>query len=175
MISLNQVSVRFGVDVLLNEISLIVNPKERIGLAGKNGAGKTTILRLFMGLMPPSDGKVVVPKDTRLGHLPQHMEFSDTRNVFEETESAFEEVIRIEKEIPGSVRGTSEAWIWDKRLRPGQIHPPNTVVILESNGHISNRFGKGTAFEDIVINLVLIPAFVLFGSQIFPIISIYRD
>ncbi len=99
MISLNQVSVRFGNEVLLNDISFIVNSKERVGLAGKNGAGKTTILRLFMGLMPPSEGDVVVPKDIKLGHLPQHMEFSDTRNVLEETESAFEEVIQVEKDI----------------------------------------------------------------------------
>lgn len=99
MISLNQLTVRFGNDELLKEISLIVNPKERIGLAGKNGAGKTTILRLFMGQMPPSEGSVVVPKDIRLGYLPQHMEFSDTKSVFEETESAFDEVIKVEKDI----------------------------------------------------------------------------
>ncbi len=99
MISLNQISVRFGNEILLNEISFIVNPKERVGLAGKNGAGKTTILRLFMGLMPPSGGNVVVPKDIRLGYLPQHMDFSDSRNVLEETESAFEEVIQVEKDI----------------------------------------------------------------------------
>jgi len=99
MISLNQISVRFGNEVLLSEISFIVNTRERVGLAGKNGAGKTTILRLFTGLMPPSEGQVVVPKDIRLGHLPQHMEFSDTRNVLEETESAFEEVIRVEQDI----------------------------------------------------------------------------
>ncbi len=99
MISLNQLTVRFGNDELLKEISLIVNPKERVGLAGKNGAGKTTILRLFMGQMPPSEGRVVVPKDIALGYLPQHMEFSDSKNVFQETESAFDEVIKVEKDI----------------------------------------------------------------------------
>jgi ATP-binding cassette subfamily F protein 3 len=99
MISLNQVTVRFGDFVLLDEISLLVNPRERVGLAGKNGAGKTTILRLFMGLMKPSEGEVVVPKDFTLGYLPQHMQFSDTRTVFDEAESAFDEVIRLEEDI----------------------------------------------------------------------------
>jgi len=99
MISLNQVTVRFGDFVLLEEISLLVNPRERVGLAGKNGAGKTTMLRLFMGLMKPSEGEVVVPRDFTLGYLPQHMQFSDTRTVFEEAESAFDEVIKLENDI----------------------------------------------------------------------------
>jgi len=99
MISLNQVTIRFGNEELLRDISLIVNSKERVGLAGKNGAGKTTILRLFMGQVIPSEGSVTVPKDIRLGYLPQQMEFSDTRSVFDETEAAFDEVIAIEKDI----------------------------------------------------------------------------
>ncbi len=99
MITLNQVSVRFGNDELLSEISLIINPKERVGLAGMNGAGKTTILRLFMGQMLPSDGSVTVPRDIQLGYLPQHMDFSDTTKVFEETETAFDEVISLEDDI----------------------------------------------------------------------------
>ncbi len=99
MISLNAVCVRFGDDDLFNDVSFLVNMRERVGLVGKNGAGKTTILKLFTGEMNPSEGRVVIPKEARLGYLPQHMEFSDTTSVLEETRQAFSEVLELEHEI----------------------------------------------------------------------------
>jgi len=99
MISLNQGCVRFGDDELFSNVSLLVSGKERLGLVGKNGAGKTTILRLFTGEMVPSEGEVIVPKDVHLGYLPQHMDFSDTTTVIEEARSAFSEVLELEAEI----------------------------------------------------------------------------
>jgi len=99
MISLNSVCVRFGDDELFKDISFLVNRRERVGLVGKNGAGKTTILKLFTNEMHPSEGQVVVPKEVRLGYLPQHMVFSDTTIVLEETRQAFSEVLELEQEI----------------------------------------------------------------------------
>ena len=99
MISLEQVTIRFGNFELLSEVSLMVNPKDRVGLVGKNGAGKTTILRLFIGQMAPSDGTVTVPKEIKLGYLPQIMETSDSTTVFNETEKAFEEVLTLRREL----------------------------------------------------------------------------
>jgi len=99
MIALDKVTVRFGGVELLSEISLMVNPRERIGLVGRNGAGKTTILRLFMGIMAPSEGSVSVQKEIRLGYLPQQMNHTDSTSVFHEAEKAFDEVLKLEKEI----------------------------------------------------------------------------
>lgn len=99
MISLNQVSVRFGDEVLFSDISFLVNSRERVGLVGKNGAGKTTILRLFIGEMNPSEGQVGLPKDIKLGYLPQHMSFSDTTTVIDEAREAFGELLELENEI----------------------------------------------------------------------------
>ena len=99
MISLDQVTVSFGSFDLLKEITLIVSPKDRLGLVGRNGAGKTTILRLFIGDMKPTSGVVSVPPDTRIGYLPQYMVCSDSTTLFDETGKAFEEVIRLEKDV----------------------------------------------------------------------------
>lgn len=99
MISLDQVTVSFGGFDLLKEITLIVSQRDRLGLVGKNGAGKTTILRLFTGEMAPSGGTVSVPSGIRLGYLPQQLNCPDTTTVFHEAERAYEEVLLLEKEI----------------------------------------------------------------------------
>lgn len=99
MISLDQVTVSFGSFDLLKDISFLVGQRDRIGLVGRNGAGKTTILRLFMGEMKPTGGFVSTPPNIRLGYLPQHMSYSDSTTVFHEAEKAFEEVLQIEKDI----------------------------------------------------------------------------
>ena len=99
MISVNQLSVSFGGFDLFQKISFIVNPKDRIGLVGKNGAGKSTLLKVFAGQQPASEGEVVVPKSVSVGYLPQHMVTTDTRTVFEEAVSAFDEILEIERRI----------------------------------------------------------------------------
>lgn len=99
MISLDQVTVSFGSFDLLKQITLLISPKDRVGLVGKNGSGKTTILRLFMGQMKPSEGVVSAPSSIRLGYLAQHMACSDSTTVFHETEKAFDEVLQLDKDI----------------------------------------------------------------------------
>ncbi|TSA38801.1 MAG: ABC transporter ATP-binding protein [Porphyromonadaceae bacterium] len=99
MISLDQVTVSFGSFDLLKDISFLVSQRDRVGLVGRNGAGKTTILRLFTGEMKPTGGFVSTPPNIRLGYLSQHMPYSDSTTVFHEAEKAFEEVLQIEKDI----------------------------------------------------------------------------
>lgn len=91
--------MRFGDFDLFREVSFLVNKRERVGLVGKNGAGKTTILRLFTGEMNASEGQVVLPKEVTIGYLPQHMDFSDTKTVLEEARLAFEEIRSLQEEI----------------------------------------------------------------------------
>ncbi len=99
MISVDQLVVSFGGFELLKKISFLITPKDRIGLAGKNGAGKSTLLKIIAGQQAPSEGSVVVPKDIRVGYLPQHMTVSDNHSVFEETKKAFDEILHIKKKI----------------------------------------------------------------------------
>lgn len=99
MISVEQLTVRFGAFELFSNISLLVNPKDRIGLVGKNGAGKTTLLNIFAGMQPPSEGNVVVPSDIKIGYLPQQMIHKDGKTIFDEAALAFEDILKIEKQI----------------------------------------------------------------------------
>lgn len=99
MISVNAVTVSFGGYNLFDNISFLVNPKDRIGLAGKNGAGKSTLLKVLSGLQAPTKGDISMPKHCKIGYLPQDMIHQHGRTVFEETESAFEEIQFLEKRI----------------------------------------------------------------------------
>jgi ATP-binding cassette, subfamily F, member 3 len=92
MVSINGVTVSFGGYDLFDNVSFLINPKDRIGLAGKNGAGKSTMLKILAGYQTPTKGEVSRPKDCKIGYLPQDMTHQHGRTVYEETESAFEEI-----------------------------------------------------------------------------------
>ncbi|MBO5961989.1 MAG: ABC-F family ATP-binding cassette domain-containing protein [Alistipes sp.] len=99
MISIDNLTVSFGGWTLFDGISFLVNPKERIGLVGKNGAGKTTILKLIAGLQQPTSGAVTKNAECTIGYLPQQMQVADTTTLIAETAKAFEEVLALEAEI----------------------------------------------------------------------------
>ena len=94
MVSVENITVAFGGFTLLDAISFVVNPKERIALTGKNGAGKSTMLKIIAGLQQASEGVVSMPKGFKVGYLPQVMNVADTTTVFEETKKAFDEIFR---------------------------------------------------------------------------------
>ena len=91
--------MEFGGFTLFDDVSFVVNKKDRIALVGKNGAGKSTMLKIFAGLQMPTAGTVSVPKETTIGYLPQHMQLTDSRTVREEAELAFGHIRETEKEI----------------------------------------------------------------------------
>lgn len=99
MISVNSVTVSFGGYDLFDNVSFLVNPKDRIGLAGKNGAGKSTMLKLLAGQQNPTKGEISKPNDYKIGYLPQDMIHQHGRTVYEETATAFEEIQRLEKRL----------------------------------------------------------------------------
>ena len=99
MISVDNLTVSFGGWDLFKDISFLINPKDRIGLVGKNGAGKSTMLKVLTGEQPPSSGGVSRNGDCTNGYLPQQMKGADTTTLYAETEAAFGEVIDLEKEI----------------------------------------------------------------------------
>ncbi|MCE3228517.1 MAG: ATP-binding cassette protein [Bacteroidetes bacterium] len=99
MISVNGVTVSFGGYALFDNISFLINPKDRIGLAGKNGAGKSTMLKLLAGEQNPTKGEISIPKDCKIGYLPQDMIHQHGRTVIDETATAFQEILKLEKRI----------------------------------------------------------------------------
>ncbi|MFL5753115.1 MAG: ATP-binding cassette domain-containing protein [Bacteroidia bacterium] len=99
MISVNSITVSFGGYDLFDNVSFLVNPKDRIGLAGKNGAGKSTMLKLMAGEQNPTKGEISKPNDLKIGYLPQDMIHQHGRTVFEETETAYEEILHMEQRL----------------------------------------------------------------------------
>ncbi|WP_028898207.1 ABC-F family ATP-binding cassette domain-containing protein [Prevotella sp. HUN102] len=89
MIAVEGLKVEFGVKPLFQDVSFVVNDRDRIALVGKNGAGKSTMLKILCGMQTPTGGVVAVPNDTTLGYLPQVMKLSDDTTVKEETRKAF--------------------------------------------------------------------------------------
>ena len=99
MISIEGLSVAFGGNTLFDNITYVINKKDRIALVGKNGAGKSTMLKIIAGLQAPTSGNVNMPKDLTVGYLPQQMKLSDTRTVMEEAEQAFSHIFELQSRI----------------------------------------------------------------------------
>ena len=99
MISIEGLSVAFGGNTLFDNITYVINKKDRIALVGKNGAGKSTMLKIIAGLQAPTSGNVNMPKDLTVGYLPQQMNLADTRTVMEEAEQAFSHIFELQSRI----------------------------------------------------------------------------
>ena len=99
MISIEGLSVAFGGNTLFDNITYVINKKDRIALVGKNGAGKSTMLKIIAGLQAPTSGCVNMPKDLTVGYLPQQMNLTDTRTVMEEAEQAFAHIFELQARI----------------------------------------------------------------------------
>jgi ABC transporter, ATP-binding protein len=95
MISVEGLKVEFGVKPLFTDVSFVVNDRDRIALVGKNGAGKSTMLKILCGLQQPTSGMVSVPNDVTIGYLPQVMKLQDDTTVCEETRKAFADNTKI--------------------------------------------------------------------------------
>ena len=99
MISINSLTVAYGGFVLLNDINFHISENDKIGLVGKNGAGKSTILKLICGIQSPTSGKVAVPSGVKIGYLPQIMEHHKGKSVIDEAMTAFSEIFGLEDEL----------------------------------------------------------------------------
>lgn len=99
MISVENLRVEFSAKPLFTGVSYVINDRDRIALVGKNGAGKSTMLKIIAGLQQPTGGTVSVPRDVKIGYLPQVMVISDTRTVREETEQAFGYIREMQAEL----------------------------------------------------------------------------
>lgn len=99
MISVEGLKVEFNATPLFEDVSYVINKKDRIALVGKNGAGKSTMLKILAGMQQPTAGVVAVPRECTIGYLPQVMVLSDERTVIEEAELAFEHIFEMQAAI----------------------------------------------------------------------------
>ena len=99
MISINNLSVEFSAKSLFDNIDYVINPKDKIALVGKNGAGKSTMLKIIAGLQKPTSGSVAVPADVTIGYLPQQMVLSDTLTVADEARKAFSHIEEMQRRL----------------------------------------------------------------------------
>jgi ATPase components of ABC transporters with duplicated ATPase domains len=99
MISLDAITVSYGGFTLLDSVSLHIGDRDRIGLVGKNGAGKSTMLKLIMELQSPTSGKITRTAGQRIGYLPQIMEHHRGRTVLEEVMTVYDELDRLNRRV----------------------------------------------------------------------------
>ena len=99
MISVDNLTVEFSARPLLENVSFVINDRDRIALVGKNGAGKSTMLKILSGIQTPTSGSVSIPNDTLVGYLPQVMKLQDDTTVREEAQKAFSSVAALEAKV----------------------------------------------------------------------------
>lgn len=99
MIAIQNLTVEFSAVPLFNNINYVINPRDRIALVGKNGAGKSTMLKIIAGLQNPTAGSVAVPSDTTIGYLPQQMKLADETTLVQEVRKAFSHIYAMQAHL----------------------------------------------------------------------------
>ncbi|MCI9607941.1 MAG: ABC-F family ATP-binding cassette domain-containing protein [Muribaculaceae bacterium] len=101
MVSIQNLSVEFSAKVLFDNINYVINKRDKIALVGKNGAGKSTMLKIIAGLQLPTGGCVAMPQDITVGYLPQQMEINDSLTVIQEVRKAFAHIDEMHGQLAG--------------------------------------------------------------------------
>ncbi len=99
MITVDGLAVEFSGTTLFSDVSFVINPNDKIALMGKNGAGKSTMMKIVAGAQKPTRGKVNCPKDTVIAYLPQHLLTEDNATVFDEASKAFGHIFKMRDEM----------------------------------------------------------------------------
>ncbi len=131
MVSIDNLEVEFSAKALFAGVSCVINPRDRIALVGKNGAGKSTMLKIIAGLQQPTAGTVSVPKDTTIGYLPQVMVLSDEHTVREEAEKAFAHIHEMQQRIVA---------LNDEMAERTDYESESYMQLVENFTHLSDRF-----------------------------------
>jgi len=131
VISVEGLSVEFNATPLFEDVSYVINKKDRIALVGKNGAGKSTMLKILAGLQMPTHGTIAVPKEVTIGYLPQVMILSDNRTVMGEAEQAFEDIFKLQARLEQMNKELAERTDYDSE----DYHQ-----LIERFTHANDRF-----------------------------------
>ena len=139
MISIQNLKVEFSSKPLFDNINYVINKKDKIALVGKNGAGKSTMLKIIAGLQLPTSGTVSKPVETTIGYLPQQMRLADETTVRAEVGKAFDHVKELERELSrlndelsNRTDYESEAY---QRLLETIAHKTDVLTMMRSDNH----------------------------------------
>ncbi|WP_290699735.1 ABC-F family ATP-binding cassette domain-containing protein [Lacinutrix sp.] len=99
MITVDNLAVEFSGTTLFSDVNFVINPNDKIALMGKNGAGKSTMMKIVAGAQNPTRGKISYPKETVIAYLPQHLLTQDNNTVFEEASKAFAHIFKMKNEM----------------------------------------------------------------------------
>ncbi|MBK7174598.1 MAG: ABC-F family ATP-binding cassette domain-containing protein [Bacteroidales bacterium] len=127
MISINNLSVHFTGDYLFENVSFLINDRDRIGLVGRNGTGKTTLLKVLCGEMEPETGTIASPSGNTVGYLPQEMASGSKLSVIEETMTAFEEALKLQDQITNYTAELAERTDYHSESYEKLLHRFNDV------------------------------------------------
>ena len=127
MISISDLTVAYGSFTLLDHIGFHISENDRIGLVGKNGAGKSTVMKLICGLESPTSGRIDKPQHVRIGYLPQLMEYAKGHTVIEETLTVFDEIKQLEKELETINDELAQRTDYESDSYAGLIERLNTI------------------------------------------------
>ncbi len=131
MISIDNITIRFGAFTLFDNISFQLNKGDRVGLVGRNGAGKTTILNLIDGRQQPDEGTIVRSGNPDIGYLPQQMRHSGSRSLYDETLQAFSHILKMEAKIEELNRKLTERTDYES---------DEYMKLIEKLGTLNDRF-----------------------------------
>ena len=123
--------MEFGATPLFQDVSYVINDKDRIALVGKNGAGKSTMLKIIAGLQQPTSGTVAVSGGSTIGYLPQVMVLSDEHTVREEAEQAFSHISQMQERLDRMNQELADRTDYDSE---------SYMVLVEKFTHESERF-----------------------------------
>ena len=139
MISVEGLKVEFSAKPLYQDASFVINDKDKIALVGKNGAGKSTMLKMLCGLQKPDAGVIAIPSDTTIGYLPQVMKLTDDTTLREETRKAFSDTLKqksrleqMEKELVSRTDYESESYM---ELVEKFTHEQEHYMMLGAEGY----------------------------------------
>lgn len=139
MISVRNITVEFNATKLLDDISYTINRRDRIALVGKNGAGKSTMLKIIAGLQNPTSGAVAVPNDTTIGYLPQQMEVADSTTLADEVRKAFGHIADMHRRLDDMNARLSERTDYESEVYAKLIDEVTTlserIAMEESENH----------------------------------------
>ena len=131
MVSVEKLRVEFGATPLFQDVSYVINDKDRIALVGKNGAGKSTMLKIIAGLQQPTSGTVAVSGGSTIGYLPQVMVLSDEHTVREEAEQAFSHISQMQERLDRMNQELADRTDYDSE---------SYMALVEKFTHESERF-----------------------------------
>lgn len=138
ILSLNSISKTYGTDVILKDVNFSINEYEKIGLVGKNGAGKTTIFKMISQQISPDDGSIFITKDKRIGYLSQNLNIDENITVFQETMKVFDNIKNMELRLREL----------EKLISHNSVLPDDNYnkMLLKEYGDLQDEFEKNNGY-----------------------------